>query len=50
MPFLTYLDPANTDPIDHVDRETDVVWPRGKLSSYLRAPDKSRGRAVAILR
>lgn len=49
MPFLTYLDPASTDPVDHVDREPKLAWLREKLLSYLRAPDKTRGRAVAIL-
>lgn len=49
MPFLTYLDPASTDPVDHVDREEDVAWLRQSLYGFLRAPDKSRGRAVAVL-
>lgn len=49
MPFLTYLDPASTDPVDHVDREDDVAWLRQSLYGFLRAADKSRGRAVAIL-
>ena len=49
MPFLTYLDPASTDPADHVNRELDVAWVRNSLESFLRAPDKSRGRALAVL-
>ncbi|MFO7564132.1 MAG: AAA family ATPase [Enhygromyxa sp.] len=49
MPFLTYFDPASTDPSDHVDREADVAWLCQSLMSHLKSPDKSRGRAVAIL-
>ncbi|KIG12936.1 hypothetical protein DB30_00892 [Enhygromyxa salina] len=49
MPFLTYLDPASTDSADHVEREVDVAWLRQSLLGFLQAPDKSRGRAVAIL-
>ena len=49
MPFLTYFDPASTDPSDHVDREAEVAWLCQSLLSYLQSPDKSRGRAVAIL-
>ncbi len=49
VPFLTYLDPASVDPTDLVDREPVVEWLRASLDSFLRAPDKSRGRAVAIL-
>lgn len=49
MPFLTYFDSASTDPIDHVDREADVEDLRQSLYAFLRAPNKSKGRAVAIL-
>lgn len=49
MPFLTYLDPASTDPVDHVNRDADLGWLRQSLYSFLRAPDKSKGRTVAIL-
>lgn len=49
MPFLTYLDPASVDPADLVNRDAIVSWLRASLDSFLRAPDKSRGRAVALL-
>jgi hypothetical protein len=49
MPFLTYLDPASVDPGDLVDRDGIVRWLRQSLDSFLCAPDKSRGRASAIL-
>lgn len=49
MPFLTYLDPGSTDPRDLVDREADVRWLESSLYGYLRASDKSRGRALALL-
>ena len=49
MPFLTYLDPASVDPSELVNREEVVRWLHASLDSYLRAPDKSRGRALAIL-
>lgn len=49
MPFLTYFDPASTDPRDLVDREADVRWLKNSLMSFFRGSDKSRGRAVALL-
>ncbi len=49
MPFLTTFDLASTDPLDLVDRQADVDWLRNSLESFLSAPDKSRGRALAIL-
>lgn len=49
MPFLTYLDPASVDPSELVNRAEVVRWLHASLDSYLRAPDKSRGRALAIL-
>lgn len=49
MPFLTFFEPTGIDPRDHVDREADLAWLRGSLDSYLKAPDKSQGRCVAVL-
>lgn len=49
MPFLTYLDAASIDPVDLVNRKGEVDWLRASLDSFLKAQDKSRGRAVAIL-
>lgn len=49
MPFLTFFEPTSIDPRDHVDREADLAWLRGSLDSYLKAPDKSQGRCVAVL-
>jgi hypothetical protein len=49
MPFPLYFDPADTDPVLHVDREPQVAWLRNNLDAYLGGPDKSKGRALAIL-
>lgn len=49
MPFLNYLDPASTDPAEIVNRDAMLKWLRASIESFLRAPDRSRGRAMALL-
>jgi hypothetical protein len=49
MPFLNYLSPASVAPEDMVNRESEELWLRAGLESYLQTPDKSRGRAFCII-